>query len=119
MYKTTKEMLKDWNDGKIIDSVEMGGISPQYENAIQQEIFPLCEKIIDNPILKEEDKEKINKFYSGEYDNILLKQAKDKNLTGVMAGAIKNVAWQFAKYGYDYMMNKAPQDRLIKVHKEQ
>ncbi len=111
---TTKEMLIKWNKGEEIESVEMGGIGDGYENAIQQNIFPLCEKIADNPVMKETDEKKIEKIIN----KILLEQSRDQDLSGAQAGAIKNVAYQFAKYGYQYMMDKAPKDRIIKVTKE-
>jgi len=125
---TTKEMLKKWNNGKKIDSVSMGGLVEGYENAIQQNIFPLCEKIVDIvsnnalcvPALSSSDEIKSddNDFWNSEYDKLLSKQIKGQGLSGAQAGAIKTVAWQFAKYGYDYMMKSAPKDRIIKVKKE-
>ena len=41
----TREAINKWNGGEDIKSVEMGGLGEGYENAIQQEIIPLCNNI--------------------------------------------------------------------------
>ena len=46
-----------------------------------------------------------------------MKKIKGLRLSGAQAGAIKSTAYQFIAYGYQYMIDKAPKDRIIFISK--
>ena len=110
---SNEEVIKQWKNGETIFTVELGGLGPSYEQAIQNFLFDiltyLVEKKIDIKKLSEKDK------YSECYEEICSKVANGRDLSGAMYGVAKGTAYQFYKYGYGAMMKKAPKDRLIQV----
>jgi len=107
---TNQEVVKQWFNGETVWSVEMGGLGPNYELAIQTAIFALLRKLLKT-------KPPYKKLLKGDYYDKLFFKTKGvgDGHSGATAGAAKTVAYQFYRYGYKHMMNKSPQDRRIQV----
>lgn len=108
--ETGLEAAKKFLAGETVWSVEMGGLGPGYEQAIQVGIFSLIDGVGGNLPEEFEDAKKVldSKLHE-------LNEKKKWGLSGAQAGAMKQVAYQFIKYGYRSMMEKAPKDRKIQV----
>ena len=114
---TIEEAVADWRAGKIVWSVEMGGLGPGHEQCIQIVIFEVAGKFVDDP-------EKRNLLLTAgpkEREQLMDEATSavgrefDLGLSGAQAGVGMSVAFQFLKYGYAEMMAKAPEDRKIQV----
>jgi len=110
---TNKEVVKKWKSGDTIWSVELGGLGPGYEQALQNFLFDLFAYLVKSKIpLKSLSNDK---KYSKRYEDICDKIAKGRELTGAMVGSARATAYQFYKYGYAERMKTAPDDRMIQV----
>lgn len=112
-----KDALERWDKGDTVWSIEMGGLGPGYEQAIQVGIFETIRRTFDVP-LPNDDKELLNKIFDdalreamGQPDLKIL-----DGLSGAQAGAIKNIAHQFVTKGWS-VMDEVDDDRHIQVSK--
>jgi hypothetical protein len=112
---TTQEVLNKWDKGESIWSVEMGGLGPNYELAIQEGIFDILRELFKQKLNKKTLLD--NKRWSKKYEDLVFKALKEKDHSGATAGAAQQVAYRFYVYGYKYMMDKSPEDRRIQVSK--
>ncbi len=109
-----KEILRKWDNGETLQSIEMGGIGPGYEQAIQVGIFEVCRDLLDKTL--PEEKEELNALF----DNTIHRTIKRvggllDGLSGAQAGAIKQVAYRFLSKGYEETVMTIPKDRMILV----
>lgn len=109
-----KEVLEKWDNNEPIQSVEMGGIGPGYEQAIQVGIFELARNLDKSKL---DDKKTAVEHLEKELRALYGKIKILEGLSGAQAAVIKTVAYQFVKYGYQHMMDKAPKSRVILVSK--
>ncbi len=107
------EIVEKWNKGEIVWSVSLGGIGPSYEQAIQELLFGIISSWGDKELPEPKD-DKYPEEYNKHVDEIVHK-LKGLGFSGAQVSAAKSAAWQFMKYGYYEMMNKAQEDRLIQV----
>lgn len=107
------EVVKRWKAGKAVFSIELGGLGPGYEQAIQEMLFDVFSHLTEEkiPFASLVD----GKKFSDAYGKICDVVAEGKGLSGAQYGAAKGVAYQFHRYGYKEMMEKVPQDGLILV----
>jgi len=112
---TNKDVVKKWNKHESVWSIELGGIGPGYEQAIQEFTFDILSYLVKKKV----DLESLidGKEFSELYEHISMLIAKDRGLSGAQYGVAKSTAYQFYRYGYSEMMNKAPKDREILVSK--
>lgn len=113
---TNDQVLNNWNSKRIVWSVELGGIGPGYEQALQIALFTLFNYLNKHKI-ELENLVTVENEFSEQFDNICYKLWDKMGLSGAQAGTAKGTAYQFYKFGYTYMMNKAPKNRLILVSK--
>jgi len=113
--KTAKEALKKWDSGESIFTVEMGGLGPGYEQVIHIAAFEL---IRDELGKKFPPKEKSEKWWPQWGEKTFSRINGKLGMSGAQAGAAKNLAYKYLKYGYAHMIEKAPQDRHIQIEKE-
>lgn len=121
MKQTIEEVLKDWDKNETVWSIEMGGLGPGYEQAIQIGIFELSRDLIllKLPELNKEDSNKaVNDFLDEQLHKTMKRVKELDGLSGAMAGAIKNVAYKFKADGYKKVIDSVPKDRLIQVQKK-
>lgn len=114
---TNEELLNAWNAGNEVTAVEMGGLGPDYEQAIYVLAFLfLTELLKEAPDFDNVLKVKARVNQIGSLSHIA--HALDKiGPTGAMVYVAWNVAMIFARLGYESAMAKAPADRVIKVSK--
>lgn len=131
-HKTVNEMLEAWDSGDSIWTIEMGGLGPGYEQAIQVMMVEFCragqdfkwpekaEGESDEQFQKRWVDEKVSDRF-GDLCDAALKPI-DKQLggvTGAMYGAAKSIAAQFLRFGPAKALENAKaqgiEDRLILV----
>jgi len=111
-----KELLNKWDNGASIWSIEMGGMGPGYEQAIQVLFVETLRNLIDKkPNFEDKSKE----------DYETAKDARKKALetlevkwgySGAQVGAATNLAYQFwIKTPYTVLRDKEVEDRKIQV----
>lgn len=110
MKKEIKELLKAFDNNEPVLTVEMGGLGPGYEQAIQLLVFEIMRA---DPHLPKED--------AGDWPNwakrTINKMDKIYHFSGAQVGAAKDLAYKFMKYGYQHTIDKAPKNRHILVTK--
>ena len=114
--KTAKEALDIFLAGQPIHVVELGGLGPGYEQAIWDGIFKLIQEFHEEPEsfwIKEVDGKK---EWTDGLDDKFYPILEGEGLSGAQYGAIKSTAFQVMHYGWEYMMDQAPEDRLIMVN---
>lgn len=119
--KDVVEWLKRWDEGKSVWSIEMGGIGPGYEQAIQitaVELVRFCvEKQYDSNSWDEDEvwKKDIKEIQDASYNNETIKKL---GLSGAQAGAATQLAIKLYKYGpIGVMSQDAVKDRHIQISK--
>jgi len=112
-----KVVVERWKKGETVFTIELGGIGPGYEQALQNFLFDILTYLIEKKI--DVEKLTLKKHYTKYYDEICSRVANGRDLSGAMYGAAMVTAFQFYKYGYESMMEKAPKDRLIQVKNTQ
>ncbi len=113
MKKEIKKLLKAFDNNEPVTTIEMGGIGPGYEQAIQLLVFEIMRA--DSPLL-DKFNSKTNKWEDWAKDTIN-KMDEVYHFSGAQVGAAKNLAYEFMKFGYQYIIDKAPEDRRIMVTK--
>lgn len=120
-------LVKAWDDGEIIWSIEMGGLGPGYEQAIQITAMEILRYMLAHP----PDWEKIDAdpedapygsrawdVYRDEMDKSLFGEGnpcEELGLSGAQFSAACNIAVVFLRNGYQEGLAKAPDDRRIQV----
>lgn len=102
-----------WQTGAIVASIELGGIGPAYEQAIQNFLFKILSYLVEFKISPAGLSDKEN--YSKTYNEICEKLSSEEDLSGAMFCAAKNLAYQFYVKSYRVVMAECPQDRIIQV----
>jgi len=117
----TSEWLSRWDEGKSVWSIEMGGLGPGYEQAIQitcaETIRHLLKKQYDESLWDEENdvvwKHDRDETESMSFENPII---KNLGLLGAQWGAAFNLALKFYRNGPIKIMNDvAVKDRHIQV----
>lgn len=111
--RTVVDMLAAWDAGRSIWSVEMGGLGPGYEQAIQVAAIELVRDNQGKPFPANDDE-----YFVWGADTFGRIDDKLGGLSGAMAGAAKHIALQFLRNDYggalDKIRTQAP-DRMIQV----
>jgi len=125
MRKQTKEcveILRNWDNDKLVSTIDMGGMGPGYEQAIHICAFEMLRYIIDNPIdfdkSDSDDGEEYWESYKKSRDASLYADGspcKELGLTGAQAGAAGNVSSMFFRHGPKKAVSMADNDRHIMV----
>jgi hypothetical protein len=108
---TVAEAVTAWDKGESVWSVEMGGIGPGYEQAIQVLIFALLREFDGKPLPAEGE-------WKGWGDAVVHRLNDTCRFSGAQVGAAKNVAARMLKLGYGPAlldMKGHDADRLIQV----
>lgn len=130
-FNNLNDLIRAWDNDEIINTIEMGGLGPGYEQAIQTGVFETVREFLNSPRMTDELKEAAKESNNGVYNNILdtaLRQAMEKygkcldGLSGAQAGAIKSLVGRIVLDGHQTMLDKAKEqgiedDRFILVSK--
>jgi len=97
---TVKDLLDTWDSGSTIWSVEMGGIGPGYEQAIQVLMVELCRAAAEKPRLPEEtDAGYIARFEIMRDEVVYRDDGTLGGLSGAQVGAASHLAFKFVTLG--------------------
>lgn len=114
--KDAADALAQWDAGKSVFTIEMGGLGPGYEQCIHIVVFELIRAFKDRPeVIYSSD----NKFVNDEMDEHLFSNPiiKKLGLSGAQAGAGKSLAWAALKNGWRATIKSVENDRHIQVSK--
>lgn len=119
--KDAKEWLARWDEGRPVWTIEMGGLGPGYEQAIQVTVAEVLRHLIDNNYdhakwkekeVWEHDKEQIR---NASFDN---KVIMGLGLSGAQYGAAASLATSFYMRGpIEILSDEKIKDRHIMVSK--
>jgi len=117
MYaKTADEQLRIWDSGESVWSIEMGGLGPGYEQAIQILVIEIIRDNISNPL---PDENTWSDWGDSTVSRIDYKKPDGKyscgGFSGAQVGAAKQIAFRFLRDGPEKALKSAPDDRRIQV----
>jgi hypothetical protein len=114
--KTAKEALQRWDDGQGVFTVEMGGLGPGYEQAIQILVFEIIRDQLGKPLPAP------GTASNGWRDDTVSRCDEScLGFSGAQVGAAKNLAYHYLHDGYEKTLMKFKEkdgDRLTQVSKE-
>lgn len=110
--KDIEDAVKRWDAGETVWSVEMGGMGPGYEQAIQVGMIELSRRLIGVELPKVD--ENWHDFLDGHLREVL--KEHDLGLSRTQAGAIMNLTAKFASRGWNAV--EGVEDRMIQISKE-
>lgn len=102
-----------WDSGETIWSVELGGIGPNYELAIQSLVVELLR---DGEQLSKSLPQPGQKEWSGWGDEAVARLNETQGFSGAQVGAAKNFAFHILRDGYQPTLDRAG-IRMIQVRK--
>jgi len=123
MYsETVREMLDAWDKGDTIWTIEMGGLGPGYEQAIQVLMVEICRAANEQPRRESEPEKEYSDRFMGIRDEVAHKiDDACGGFSGAQVGAAANVAYRFVCDGPKAAIEKFKEqcpgdsDRLIQV----
>lgn len=110
--QTALDALARWDRGDSVFTVEMGGLSPGYEQAIHILVFELIRDNGNLPI-PNGDKEWRS------WGDATVKRIDEAigGFSGAQVGAAKTLAFRAIRDGWEKMLESAPKERQIQVSK--
>lgn len=113
--QTARDALQRWDSGVTVFTIEMGGLGPGYEQAIQVLVFEMLRDYVDVKLPDEHSAE--FKEFSRTFGDKTVHRIDEKmgGYSGAMVGAAKQVAYRALRDGWDKMLKSAPDDRRIQV----
>jgi hypothetical protein len=118
MNENLKQWLSDYKEGKEVETVEMGGISIGYENAIQHLAY--CALTTLSEIKAPEDDNQFTHLINTTIDKWVHKLNDQHGFSGAQVGAAKNLTAIFYRKTPDVglqMMRDSDPGRIIKMTK--
>jgi hypothetical protein len=109
---TVDDVLREWDAGNPVWSVEMGGLGPGYEQCIQMMAMEILRDKKDIPFPEKEEWDK--------WGNEAIQRLEDEGnygFSGAQAGAAKNIAVVFLKQGYKKGLDMVDKERHIQISK--
>ena len=109
---TTLDALARWDKGDSVFTVEMGGLGPSYEQAIQILVFELIRDMHDKPSPEG------NGF--GDWGDPTVRRINKKcgGFSGAQVVSAKRIAYLAIRDGWAKMLKSAPNNRMIQVSKQ-
>lgn len=112
--QTAADALARWDGDETVFTVEMGGLGPGYEQAIQILVFELLRDNLKKPL--PEPKSDAAKTWGD--DTVHRIDSQCGGFSGAQAGAARSVAYRALRDGWENMLQSAPKDRHIQVSKK-
>lgn len=114
-YGTLDAALEKWDsDSWPVWTIEMGGLGPGYEQAIQVGAFELAKRL-KNATLPDDNSAMNDALDEHLYAVIKAVAPVLDGLSGAQAGAIKGLAYHFVKDGYTETLLQVEPERRIQV----
>lgn len=113
--QSLEEAIEWWDSGKSLFSVEMGGLGPGYEQALQIAAMELIREF-KNHVIDWKNEEKVKQFNQeiNDYHNGIITKLR---LSGAQFGAAKSILCVFLRNGWEKGIEMAPEDRRIQISK--
>jgi len=113
---TNEEVLKEWDAGNPVKSVEMGGLGEDYEYVIQFMTFEFLRCMLENDNYDRVENDIMFSEYLDSIANETLKNyAIEEGVSSHQWNAAGYIAGMFIKLGYEKALEKAPEDRIITI----
>ena len=113
--KTLDEAIERWDAGRSLFSVEMGGLGPGYEQAIQITGIELLRAFKDKVV--DWDNEDKVKALNEEMRDFRCEIITNLRLSGAQFGAAKCICMVFMRHGWEKGIEIAAEDRRIQISK--
>ena len=110
--RTAKDALERWDAGETVFSVELGGLGPAYEQAIQVLVFEILRDNIGKPLPAENS----NDSETWADSTITRIDEQIGGASGAMVGVAKCLAYRVLKNGWEATLEEFPSDRKIQVN---
>lgn len=110
--RTAQEALARWDRGESVFTIEMGGLGPGHEQAIQILVFEL---IRDNEPIPAPDAEGMADLHGWGEAAVKRTNAEVGGYSGAQVGAAKSLASRAIKKGWAATLAEVPADRLIQI----
>ena len=94
--ETVEDALSKWDGMETVFTIEMGGLGPGYEQAIQIGVIEMCRLLLGEKF--PEDNKELNDFFDKNLSTVNRKF--DLQLSGAQAGAINNLSYRYLKNGW-------------------
>lgn len=118
-FTTCAEVLEAWDNGGAVWSIEMGGIGPGYEQAIQVLAMELLRELIAKDFRWTDDSkaDSINARALLNPVVSVVDKWPDCGFSGAQVGAAMQIACKFHKMGPTVALDSAPEDRRTMISK--
>lgn len=93
---TAREYVEQWDKGGTVWTIELGGLGPGYEQAIQMLVVELCRDNLDKPLPPKDDKAAWRKW--GE-ETVTRTDKGAGGYSGAQVGAAKSLAVKYLSEG--------------------
>jgi hypothetical protein len=117
--KDAREQLRRWDAGEPIWTVEMGGIGPGYEQAIQVLAIEIVRDNLDQPLPADGDEAAWREFGMATAERIDVIGPDGKyscgGFSGAQLGAARNLAARWLRIGPAAVHAEVPSDRHIQA----
>lgn len=116
---TAKDALERWDKGETVFTIEMGGLGPGYEQAIQILIFEIVRDNLEAKLPDFTADEKAAQEWYSAFGNASISRVDQAcgGFSGAQVGAAKQVAYRALRDGWGKMLESVPDDRKIQVSK--
>lgn len=108
------DMLAKWDEGELVWTVEMGGLGPGYEQAIQTAVIEIIRDNVGKELPAPSDAEDWGD------DTLRKHNASLGGMSGAQAGAAKSLAYRILRDGHEATLDSIrahDKDRLTMVSK--
>ena len=112
------ELVQAWDSGDSVWSVEMGGLGPGYEQAIQVLILELVRDHKDAPLDRRAETDPEVGWAWGNRTVHRVNNWPGCGFSGAQVGAAKSIAYKILRDGYEGFLSRARADvpdRMIQV----
>ena len=121
-YETPADWLKAWDNGDIVWTIEMGGLGPGYEQAIQITMFEVLRHLINANYQDADFETDCDKSAGWHVTRTAIEdkvnpKIRGLGLSGAQWGAANNLALMIYRSGIKRMDDEAVKDRHIQVSK--
>lgn len=113
------ELLAEWDAGKEVRTVSMGGLSEGYERAIHTAAFEIIRYWDKHPVdlARAEIDADYKRLKTEELDAGISTEIEGLGLSGAQFGAAMNVAAVFSRQGYQKGLAMVDPSRIISIAK--
>ena len=109
--QTAQELIEHWDNGYTVWTIEMGGMGPGYEQAIQLLFIELVRDHIGKPLPTDD------LYDTWGNDTVRRIDQSCGGFSGAQVGAAKQIAYRMLRDGPQQFKESIPKDRCIQVSK--